>query len=431
MRLFQRAALLLLWLAGLLAAGVAAVKNDPYLVVMRGAGNVALVLVSVAVIALLWRGRQRRGLIALWCLPPLLMAGAHAAFEWRKREVLQTDAARAHQLGAHFIVGYDSFDEVARLAERGLIGGVYITRHNARGRGVDELRAEIAALQDKRRAAGLPPLMVAADQEGGIVSHLSPPLTRLPALATLAGLPPDERRARAEEFGRVHGRGLAGIGVNLNFAPVLDLKPRQALGRYDFHTRIDARAIDSDPATVAEVASAYVRGLASAGVGATVKHFPGIGGAPADTHHFSARLDTPVAQLAAADWLPFRALLAQPGAHLMVSHVTLAAVDPERPASHSKSVIDGIVRRQWGYQGIVMTDDLGMGAIYRHGLCPAVVEALNAGVDLLLVVWDGGAQFYRVFDCALQGLRDGKLDAAALRASAARLGREHSAPSLQ
>src|SRR5207245_11722123 len=130
-----------------------------------------------------------------------LMAAAHLKFELRKHEILAASTAEARQLGPHFMIGYSSFPEVARLAEQGLIGGVYVTRHNIRGRTVEALRAEIAALQDKRRAAGLPPLIVAADQEGGIVGHLSPPLTKVPALATLAGLDPDDQQVKAEEFG--------------------------------------------------------------------------------------------------------------------------------------------------------------------------------------------------------------------------------------
>ena len=80
-------------------------------------------------------------------------------------------------------------------------------------------------LQEKRRAAGLPPLIVAADQEGGIVSHLAPPLTKLPALSTLANLAPEVRAEKAQAFGRTHGQELAALGVNLNLAPVLDLRP--------------------------------------------------------------------------------------------------------------------------------------------------------------------------------------------------------------
>ncbi|WP_454651710.1 glycoside hydrolase family 3 N-terminal domain-containing protein [Bradyrhizobium liaoningense] len=358
-------------------------------------------------------------LVLLWCLPPVLMLSAHVRFELRKHAVLSASTTEARQLGPHFMVGYSSFPEVARLAEQGLIGGVYVTRHNIRGRTIEALRAEIAALQDKRRAAGLPPLVVAADQEGGIVGHLAPPLTKVPALATLTGLAPGDQQARAEEFGRIHGRELADLGVNLNLAPVLDLKPSVRRNRLDFHTLIGQRAIAADPAVVSTIASAYVRGLEESGVGATLKHFPGIGRVRDDTHHFSASLDTPVKELEATDWLPFREVLSHSRSALMVGHVTLAAVDPDRAASHSKRVVEGIIRGKWGYQGVVMTDDLVMGAIYQNDVCKAVVEAINAGVDMLLVAYDG-AQFYRVFSCALDGSRQGRLDAAMLRASAAR-----------
>src|SRR5262249_32753702 len=173
---------------------------------------------------------------------------------------------------------------------------------------------------------------------------------------------------------------------------------------------------------VAEIASAYVHGLEASGVGATVKHFPGLGRVLTDTHHFSANLDTPIDELEASDWRPFRDVLAHSNAQLMVGHVTLTAADPDRAASHSKRVVQGIIRDKWRYQGVVMTDDLVMGAIYQRDVCKAVVEAMNAGVDLLLVAYDG-AQFYRIFDCALKGARQGRLDVAALRASEVRLGR--------
>ncbi|PSO33662.1 glycoside hydrolase family 3 N-terminal domain-containing protein [Bradyrhizobium sp. MOS002] len=427
MQSFNRIGLILLWLAAPLVAFAAANKNDPYLLVLRGAGNIALVVTSIVIaIVLLRRGRWRsiagKLLVMLWCVAPLLMSAAHLKFGLRKHDVFAASATEARGLGSHFMVGYSSFPEVAHLAEQGLIGGVYVTRHNIRGRTVEALRAEIATLQDKRRAAGLPPLVVAADQEGGIVGHLAPPLTKLPALATLAGLAPDEQQAKAAEFGRIHGRELAGLGVNLNLAPVLDLKPPVRRNRLDFHTLIGQRAIATDPAVVGAIASAYVRGLEESGVGATLKHFPGIGRVRADTHHFSANLDTPVKELEATDWLPFREVLSHSRSALMVGHVTLTAVDPDRAASHSKRVVEGIIRGKWGYQGVVMTDDLVMGAIYQHDVCQAVVEAINAGVDLLLVAYDG-AQFYRIFACALDGSRQGKLDTAMLRASEARLAR--------
>ena len=304
--------------------------------------------------------------------------------------------------------------------QKGLIAGVYITRHNVAGSTAEKLKDEISALQARRRAAGLPPLIVAADQEGGIVSHLAPPLTRLPALSTLAGLASDVRAEKAEAFGRQHGQELAALGVNLNLAPVLDLRPEPRRNRLDFNTLIGQRAISDDLATVAGIARSYISGLETSGVGATVKHFPGLGRVRNDTHHFSAKLETPLQELEASDWIPFRKVLATSKAQLMIGHVTLTSVDPDRAASHSRRVVDGIIRKQWNYQGVVMTDDLVMGAIYQSNVCTAVIEALNAGVDLLLVAFDG-AQFYRIFTCATAASAEGKLDAPTLLESEARL----------
>jgi beta-N-acetylhexosaminidase len=430
MQILGRIKIVLAWLIGLALVFAAVNRNDPYLISLRGAGNIVIVVASFLVVALLvrrgvwgggWRGRL---LLLLWALPSLSMLGAETSFEIRKWRVLNTDVARAQLLGRHFVVGYSSFDEVARLAEKGLIAGVYITKHNVADAGgtADAVRAEIATLQQRRRAAGLLPLTVAADQEGGIVSHLSPPLKALPALSTLAELPGDVRTRAAFEFGRSHGIQLVALGVNQNFAPVLDLRPDAGRNPFDLHTLTGQRAISSDPAVVGEIALAYVRGLEASGVTGTVKHFPGLGRVRTDTHNFAASLDTPRDVLEASDWRPFKDVLAGSNAQLMIGHVNLTAIDPDRPASHSKPVVDGLIRKQWNYRGVIITDDLVMGAIYEHGVCTAVVEALNAGVDLLLVAYDG-AQFYRVFACASDAAEAGKLDLSMLRDSETRLRR--------
>src|SRR6185503_10740039 len=192
MQIIRRIAIIIVWLAGPVFIFAAVNKNDPYLISLRGPGNIVLATASiVAVAVLIRRGYWRRGiagrlLILLWCLPSLSMLGAHASFEWRKRNVLQTDAVQARSLGRHFIVGYSSFPEVAALAEKGLISGVYITRHNVVGSSPARLKEE------------------------------APPLTKLPALSTLASLPPEARAGKAEAFGRTHGRELAALGVNQN-----------------------------------------------------------------------------------------------------------------------------------------------------------------------------------------------------------------------
>jgi beta-N-acetylhexosaminidase len=415
-----------LWPLALGAIVLGVNDNEPYLAALRGLGNMVLLACGIVIpIVLIWAGTWRDGkagrlLVVLWLLPAPSFIGARLVFQLHERHTLGADEATAKLLGAHFVVGYTSTGEAGLLAEKGLIGGLYVTRHNVVRRSVAAVKDEIALLQERRRGAGLAPLIVAADQEGGIVAHLSPPLTALPALSTLANLPPDIRRRRAEELGRTQGRALANLGVNLNLAPVVDLRPASGRIRFDFNTLIGQRAISDDPTIVADIALAYVHGLDAAAVSATVKHFPGLGRVGADTHHFAATLDASAEELEAADWRPFREVLSHSKARLMIGHVTLTAIDPDRPASHSKRVIEDLIRKAWGYQGVVMTDDLVMGAIYGGNVCAAVVEALNAGADLLLVAYDG-AQFYRIFDCALDAYHRGTLDLAMLRASEGRL----------
>jgi beta-N-acetylhexosaminidase len=171
---------------------------------------------------------------------------------------------------------------------------------------------------------------------------------------------------------------------------------------------------------VAAVGSAYAQGLADAGVIPTAKHFPGLGRINVDTHIFSAGTKAGREELEGADWVPFRRVLADSSAFLMLGHVTVAAIDPDNPASHSKRIVQGLIRGVWGYRGIIITDDLVMGAIYHHGFCKAVVDSLNAGIDLLLIAYDG-QQYYRAMACALDALHRGKIDRMALDKSAHRL----------
>ena len=320
-------------------------------------------------------------------------------------------------VGGHFIVGFTDFAAVEPLATRGLIGGLYLTRRNLKGSSVDAVAAAIARLQATRREAGLPPLIVAADQEGGDVSHLSPWLTAMPPLASLVGPePPATIAARARAYGRAQGAELAALGINLNFGPVVDLRPADSFAG-DRLTRIARRAIAADPALVTAVARGYAAGLAEAGVGATLKHFPGLGRVRADTHFTRASLPLAPEELA-TDWLPFRETGGE--AAIMVGHVTLPAVDGEHAASHSQPVIQGLLRQNLGYGGLVVTDDLNMGAVYGRGIGRVAGEALAAGADLVLVSYDPD-QYFRALHGAAAALARGDIDAETLVASRRRI----------
>jgi beta-N-acetylhexosaminidase len=408
------------WAAGCALVFLGLNVNDPYMVPVQNWSAPALVAAGVAGLALVAR-RHRWPLVLLWAMVPLAVLGAEAIFHLRKARVMTAEPSEIAQLGRHFMVGYRRVEDIAPLATKGLIGGVFVTGRNLEGRSAQDLAQEIAGLQERRRKAGLPPLMVATDQEGGCVSHLSPWLPRRASLASVAEVPPDQRQAAARQLGRQHGDDLSAVGVSVNFAPVLDLRRSTERHWLDFRSLIYKRAISDDAEVVGQLGAAYAAGLAEHGIRATVKHFPGMGRITEDTHHFRARLDTPRDELEATDWRPFRATLsAVPTAMMMVGHITLDSIDPDRPASHSRRVVDGLLRKEWGFQGLVVTDDLTMTPIYQHGLCTAVSEALSAGVDLLLVAFDG-KQFYRAMDCALEARRQGRLDPAMLDASDRRL----------
>jgi beta-N-acetylhexosaminidase len=269
----------------------------------------------------------------------------------------------------------------------------------------------------------LPPLWIATDQEGGPVSRLSPPLARLPSLADIvnARSDPSERAAAVQAFASRQGRELANIGVNLNFAPVVDLNHR-LVNPDDLLTRIHERAISADPHVVTDVANHYCAALWQTGVRCTLKHFPGLGRVYEDTHRESANLSVGTAELVATDWVPFRALM--PGAHAftMLGHVRLTAIDRERPASFSRPVVAGLLRGDWNSDGILVTDDFCMAAVTdsREGIGAASVEALNAGVDLILVSYDSD-QYYPVMHALLKADAEGRLRPDALGDSDRRL----------
>lgn len=415
-----------LWLGGALALVAALAIRTPYLFSIRPWVLPAVLCAGALGVALAsWRLRRSRRplgwfLLVLWAAGPGAALAMEGRFLLQKQRVLANREAMARDIGRHLMVGYGILADVEPLAGKGLIGGIFVTRTNIAARSAEGLRADIARLQALRRETGLPPLAVAADQEGGIVSRLSPPLTALPALGTLADQPADRRRATALAYGAIHGRELAGLGVTINFAPVVDLRRDDPAHPLDFGSQIARRAISDDPATVTEVAVAYGEALRQAGVTPTLKHFPGLGGVSEDTHIIGATLHTPTDALERRDWRPFRETLGRLDAWLMVGHATLAAVDPLAPASLSRRVVGGLLRGEWGYQGIIVTDDMTMGAVFNGGLCQGAVAALNAGVDILLVSYDW-EQTFPVLDCLIDAGRDGQLNSAALAQSRRRL----------
>jgi beta-N-acetylhexosaminidase len=305
-----------------------------------------------------------------------------------RSEILQTDAGRLERVGRHLIVGYNSFTEIRALVEKRAIGGIFITDHNVRDRTAKAMKADIDALQAIRAEQGLPPLIIAADQEGGTVSKLSPPLKKQMSLGrVLADLKhDDERRKAVEAYAETQAGELKRIGVTLNFAPVVDLKLNPS-NNDDGETRLRLRAIAADPYLVAKVAGWYCDTVAAAGIICTLKHFPGLGRVVRDTHVSSGEISATGGQLELNDWVPFRNVMTKQNAAMMLGHVRVNVIDKTTPASFSRPVIRDLIRDQWSYDGLLITDDFCMGAVTgsKGGIGAAALRAIDSGVDLVLV----------------------------------------------
>jgi beta-N-acetylhexosaminidase len=402
------AAILLLYLAWQWRSPLFASTRTTALVL-----SVAVPLALIAAELLIWRISVRwrpatvvyatTALVAFLALT--LTLTFELQFRWMRSEVLRADPVRLERLGRHLIVGYRSDAWLRELIEHKAVAGVFVTAHNVRGKDVETVRSEIAAMQAIRARQGLPPLLIATDQEGGGVSRVSPPLPRPATLGEIARAHPGEaeRRNAVRTYAADVGRGLAGLGINLNFAPVVDLD-HGVVNPNDRYTRIGTRAISSDPELIADVAGEYCRGL--------------------EQHRENAILSAPVDELAKSDWVPFRQLMRQKTTFTMLAHARLAALDRDRPASFSAAVVSGLLRRDWKYDGILVTDDLSMGAAYRsaNGLGAAGVAALSAGVDLILISYDPD-QVFPVLHALLRAERSGTLASDALKVSTGRLDR--------
>jgi beta-N-acetylhexosaminidase len=411
--------------------------HSPFLCPVRSWALIGLIVVPVALILTeVWSLRTSRpGQRALKVMSTvgLLLAvvaltatlALEARFQWARFQVLHADPARLEKLGKHFIIGYRDLAEVRELVKLRCIAGIFVSTHNIVGKSIADVRQEFQSLQSQRQKQGLPPLWIATDQEGGVVSRLSPLLAHMPPLSEIVEGYPDAflREHAVRQYARTQGRELAALGVNLNFSPVVDVN-HQVKNPHDRFTRIFQRAISGDPLVVTQVAGWYCAALEEQGVQCTLKHFPGLGRVFDDTHSSGAILTTSAAGLTNTDWLPFRTLMHHSRAFTMLSHVRLASIDLDRPVSISPMVISGLLRGDWKHDGVLITDDFSMSAVYRSwiGIENGSIDALNAGVDLILISWDTD-QYYRVMYALLQADRKGALDTESLLRSDQRLER--------
>jgi len=272
--------------------------------------------------------------------------------------------------------------------------------------------AEVRALIQDLRALMGPTALIGLDQEGGSVVRS----TFLPQAPSAMALGASGDEALAEGVGAAVARGLKSLGVNWNFAPVVDVNNNPA------NPVIAERAFSDDPDTVARLAGAWMRGSLREGVACCVKHFPGHGDTHVDSHLALPTVDKSRAELDALELRPFKALCASAPA-VMTAHIVYPQVDPEHPATLSPKVLKGILRDEWGYDGVVITDALMMKAIAeRYGYTRAPVMALEAGADLVLAQGSLAEQQQAV-DALREAFASGRLSHAQGERAQARLDR--------
>ena len=259
-----------------------------------------------------------------------------------------------------------------------LVGGVILFTRNYQS------PAQVAALTAAIHALRQPRLLVAVDHEGGRVQRFREGFTRLPPVRRLGEIY-DQDRMRAKQLARVTGwlmaAELRAAGVDLSFAPVLDLD-------HGVSGIIGDRAFHHEPESVADLAHAYVSGMQKAGMEAVGKHFPGHGGIAADSH-LELPVDLrPLAALEAADLLAFERMIHYGLAALMPAHVVYPLVD-DRPAGFSARWLKGILRQRLEFQGAIFSDDLDMAGAHVAGAPPERADAaLAAGCDMVLACND-------------------------------------------
>jgi len=335
------------------------------------------------------KGRLRRlvPLVALALLASLLIAASSpprrdfwlSGDSQARAEAILATLDDEEVLGQLFMMAYpgDTPPDLlySWIRERGL-GGVKIFGWNAEDS--DKLAAVIASIQKAALGSGRGiPLLVATDQEGGWIRHVKGKTSVTPGNMAIgaSGRPYD-----AWWSAYYIGRELSALGINMNFAPAVDLATRPR------STIIGPRAFSADPAVAASLGVAYYRGLAAAGVIATAKHFPGHGDTDLDSHGVLPVISLDEKTLWRRELLPFRALSDEGVPAIMSGHLNFPQVTKDtRPASLSRWFMTDLLRGQMGFKGLAVTDDLLMaGATASASLPLASRQAIEAGNDLLM-----------------------------------------------
>ncbi len=286
-------------------------------------------------------------------------------------------------VGQRLMVGFEGKTvdpDLTALITRFCVGGISLFKRNISG--PEQLSSLCRQAQSLSKENGNPPLLIAIDQEGGPVARLGPPFTTFPGNRAIGAA---RSEASAEAFAVTTARELQDVGINMNFAPVLDTVP------FDDDTFVMTNRVFGDsPRLAANLGTKVIEAMQSNGLAATGKHFPGIGRTTLDSHTDLPFLKTKEEILRTSDFIPFRAAIEHGVAAIMLAHVIYTDIDPEWPASLSSRLANNLLRQSMGFAGVTITDDLDMGAVSKHYGIRTVAERIcKAQIDVALLCRSG------------------------------------------
>jgi beta-N-acetylhexosaminidase len=325
-------------------------------------------------------------------------------------EVATRELLQKYPVARRFLVGFEGTSaprELLELLKKGVAGVAIYPRNFISVDGLAALTAEIRATADG-------PLLIGIDQEGGTRFSLPEPFTQWASPSDLGRLG-DAQAVR--DVARAIGRELVASGCNLDFAPMLDVHVNPA------SPVTQVRSFGADPELVGRMGAAFLDGLGEAGVLGCAKHFPGHGDAEIDPH-----LDLPVfhgtaERLERVELVPFAAAISAGAATIMTAHILLPKIDGERPASLSRKIVTQILRERMEFRGLILADDLAMGAIARRfSIGDAAVATLSAGTDIAMLCHDISL-VEPAMEATAKALEDGALSNEEWAAAGARIER--------
>ncbi|MFJ7930073.1 beta-N-acetylhexosaminidase [Peribacillus sp. NPDC096448] len=316
-----------------------------------------------------------------------------------KIEKLLKKMTLEEKIGQLMMVGFkgtEKSDEITELIEQKHIGGViYFDRNMKSPKQVARLSNSLQQTADQSTHSL--PLMVAIDQEGGDIMRMKERVSPLPAQQDLG------KNASIEDMYKVaklNGTELGSMGININFAPVLDL------------SKTDKRSLGQDPEMVYQYGRKAIQGLNDVSITGALKHFPGNGRSEIDPHVETSSVEANQLDLENSDIYPFKQIISEMDNQkffVMVTHIKYPAYDKEKPASLSKIIIEDLLRGKLKYEGLVVTDDLEMGAVNKYFSYEEMgKQAILAGADLLLVCHEYSHEL-EVYDGLLQAVKAGEV----------------------